>query len=275
MLDQNSASDSDLWIAYSLVEAGALWQKPDYSRRGKALLLQIAKEEVAQLPQVGPVLLPGRQELFSKQDHWVLNPSYLPLPLLFAAAHADPDGPWKQMALALPGWLRQASPAGFAMDWVEYACGANGGFTPAREPGNASKSPRGSYDAIRVYLWVGMTAKETPGAQKLLEIFSPMARLMRTDPTPPETIGPDGNILSTATPPGFSAALVPFLWSSEEKTAAVAQQRLVTAQLDRQTGLLGIPPRYYDQNLALFALGWQEQRFRFAPDGTLRVRWKS
>ena len=26
--------------------------------------------------------------------------------------------------------------------------------------------------------------------------------------------------------------------------------------------------------MALFALGWQEQRFRFAPDGTLRVQWK-
>jgi endoglucanase len=69
--------------------------------------------------------------------------------------------------------------------------------------------------------------------------------------------------------------MVPFLVSSGEKAAAAAQQHLVTTEFDRQTGLLGITPRYYDQNLALFGLGWQEQRFRFAPDGTLRVRWKN
>jgi len=52
------------------------------------------------------------------------------------------------------------------------------------------------------------------------------------------------------------------------------QLRNLLAQIEPSTGLLGDPPKYYDQNLALFALGWQEQRFRFAPDGTLRVQWK-
>jgi endoglucanase len=158
------------------------------------------------------------------------------------------------------------------MDWVMYANGK--GFSPMGDPGNPSKPACGSYDAIRVYLWAGMSAKETPGADKLLEIFSPMARLMKTQPGPPETIAPNGNILSTAAPPGFSAALVPFLLSSGDKSSAAILQRLIVSQFDKETGLLGTPARYYDQNLALFALGWQEQRFRFAPDGTLRVRWK-
>jgi endoglucanase len=161
------------------------------------------------------------------------------------------------------------------MDWVQYADVPDGGFSPANDPGDPSRSARGSYDAIRVYLWAGMTSKETPGADKLLAVFSPMARLIKTIPTPPEVVAPDGNVLSTAAPPGFSAAMVPFLVSSGEKAAAAAQQHLVTTEFDRQTGLLGITPRYYDQNLALFGLGWQEQRFRFAPDGTLRVRWKN
>jgi endoglucanase len=51
-------------------------------------------------------------------------------------------------------------------------------------------------------------------------------------------------------------------------------QQNVVAEISKTTGLLGNPPRYYDQNLALFALGWQEHRFWFAPDGTLRVQWK-
>ena len=120
-----------------------------------------------------------------------------------------------------------------------------------------------------------MTAKTTPAASKMLEIFSPMARLMRTNPVPPEAVGPAGNVLSNSAPPGFSAALVPFLLSSGEKSPAAAQLHLVEADFDHETGLLGLTPHYYDQNLALFALGWQEQRFRFNPNGTLRVRWKS
>ena len=216
VLDQNSAADSDLWIAYDLLQAGALWQKPEYTRSGKALLANIAKEEVAQVPHVGPVLMPGRIALFTKDNRWILNPSYSPLPLLCAAGHAAPDGPWTQMAAALPNWIERASPSGFAMDWVSYE--ANSGFSPVSGPGDSSQPARGSYDAIRVYLWAGMTAKTTPAAPKMLEIFSPMARLMRTNPIPPEAVGPAGNVLSNSAPPGFSAALVPFLLSSGERT---------------------------------------------------------
>jgi endoglucanase len=275
VLDENSAADSDLWLAYDLLQAGSLWQRPEYTRAGKALLLNISNEEVAQVPNVGPVLMPGRVEFFGKTDRWTINPSYMPLPLLYAASHFEPDGPWQKMASVLPDWLRRASPNGYAMDWVAYEDAARSSFSPASDPGDPSRTARGSYDAIRVYLWAGMTARETPGAAKLLDAFTPMARLMRNDPGPPETISPDGTILSHSSPPGFSAALVPFLASSGERVAAAAQLHLVTAEFDKQTGLLGIPPRYYDQNLALFGLGWQEQRFRFNPDGTLRVRWKN
>ena len=31
MLDPNSASDADVWMAYSLVEAGRLWKIPCYT----------------------------------------------------------------------------------------------------------------------------------------------------------------------------------------------------------------------------------------------------
>jgi endo-1,4-beta-D-glucanase Y len=272
VLDQNSAADADLWIAYSLLQAGALWNKPGYREAGKALLLHIANREVAQLPNAGPVLMPGRVELFFSTDRWVLNESYLPLPLLLAAAQAAPNGPWSKMAASLPAWLQRASPAGFAMDWV---ADHDGEFSAVSNPGDAYGHASGSYDAIRVYLWAGMTDKETPGADRILAIFSPMARLMNSSPMPPESVSPDGAVLSKSAPVGFSAALLPFLRSSGDDVSANRQLRLMNAQFDPRTGLLGTHPRYYDQNLALFALGWQEQRFRFAPDGELRVRWKN
>jgi endo-1,4-beta-D-glucanase Y len=272
VLDENSASDSDLWVAYSLIEAGDLWGKPAYARTGKALLSLIAKNESAQLPQIGAVLLPGRNGFHSDSTHWVLNPSYMPLPLLLAAMHVDPQGPWNSMASALPRWLQEASPSGFAMDWVEYTDGK--GFSAVSEPGKASKPAGGSYDAIRVYLWAGTTAQPSPGAANLIHLFAPMSGYVKAHQSPPEIVNPDGTVSSASAPPGFSAAMVPFLTAEGEKNAASQQLRNVLAQIEPSTGLLGDPPNYYDQNLALFALGWEEQRFRFAPDGTLRVQWK-
>lgn len=272
VIDQNSASDSDLWTAYSLIEAGELWAKPQYSKTGLAMLSLIAKNETASLPQAGTVLLPGPYGFHPDEGHWILNPSYMPLPLLLAAKRVDPRGPWGLMTTALPEWLRQASPSGFAMDWVGYTDGK--GFSAVNAPGTPSRPASGSYDAIRVYLWAGMTAQDSPGAARIVQMFAPMSTYVKMHLSPPETVGSEGTVLSTTAPPGFSAAMVPFLVTSGDKAAATAQLRNVLAQFEPSTGLLGDPPHYYDQNLALFALGWQEQRFRFAPDGTLRVQWK-
>ncbi len=274
VLDQNSASDADLWIAYSLLEAGRLWHHPAYTQTGKALLALIARREVAQAPGLGPVLMPGPAQLFSGPGRWILNESYAPLALLLAAAQTDPAGPWREMAANLPMWLQQASPSGFAMNWVEWS---NGRFTAIASPGPAGTGAGGagcgSYDAIRVYLWAGMTNPKTPGAGKILSIFAPMARLLAQGQPPPEVVSPTGAVLSRNSPVGFAAALEPFLLSSGEKAAATAEQQRVNAKFDHATGLLGADPRYYDQNLALFAQGWRQRRFRFRADGGLQVPW--
>jgi endo-1,4-beta-D-glucanase Y len=47
----------------------------------------------------------------------------------------------------------------------------------------------------------------------------------------------------------------------------------MSAQLDRSTGLYGKDPAYYDQNLALFANGFMDGRFRFSLRGELKVEW--
>ena len=61
VLDPNSASDSDLWIAYDLLQAGRLWKEPAFTQLGTALAAQIVKQEVVDLPGLGPMLLPGPQ----------------------------------------------------------------------------------------------------------------------------------------------------------------------------------------------------------------------
>jgi endoglucanase len=114
-----------------------------------------------------------------------------------------------------------------------------------------------------------------PGARDIRQTFSSMVRPINTSPTMPEMIGPNGVILIKGVPVDFSAALVPFLLSFGNEAAAGARFQIVDKHFDLQTGHLGKQPRNYDQNLAFFTPGWQEQRFRFAPDGELRVRWQN
>jgi endoglucanase len=77
LLDSNSASDSDLWIAWALLEAGRLWQQPQYTETGKALLARIVDEETVAVPGLGTMLLPGKVG-FADDSGWRFNPSYLP-----------------------------------------------------------------------------------------------------------------------------------------------------------------------------------------------------
>lgn len=59
ILDANSASDADLWLAYTLLEAGRLWSEQAFTARARALIERIQEAEVICLPQIGPMLLPG------------------------------------------------------------------------------------------------------------------------------------------------------------------------------------------------------------------------
>src|ERR1700756_450055 len=60
VLDRNSAADADLWMAYTLLEAGKAWNEPRYTKLGTALAHRIAAEEVVQVPGLGATIAPGR-----------------------------------------------------------------------------------------------------------------------------------------------------------------------------------------------------------------------
>ncbi len=272
LLDGNSAADADLWMCYTLSEAGRLWNDPSYTALSRILAARIARQEVARLPAFGPMLLPGTDGFHPAPEVWLLNPSYLPLPVLRRLAHSDPAGPWAAMARELPALLAGSSPHGFAMDWVSY--NPVQGFRPIAAPGNAKAQPMGGYDAIRVYLWAGMTSAADPGSKSLLTAVGGMAAWLKSHMFPPVQVSGEGVPATAEGPVGFSAAVVPYLSALGENAALTQQQDRLTAQIDPGTRLYGHPPAYYDQNLAMFGEGWQSRRFRFERDGELRVTWK-
>ncbi len=259
VLDPNSASDADLWIAYSLLEAGRLWDSRRYQTMSTLLLKRIAKEEVMTIPGLGKMLLPGKSG-FNGADHWRLNPSYLPPHLL--ARFSSLTGPWKAMIDVNQRLLLETAPHGFAPDWVVWQ--KDKGWQP-----DATKPNVGSYDAIRTYLWAGMLSDNSPQKAALIKRFQPMAAITQQQGLPPEKADTSTGKTSGNGPVGFSAALLPFLASSsapfDKQTLALQQQRVEDS-----------PPgddAYYSAVLTLFGQGWSQNRYRFNRLGELQPSW--
>ena len=260
VLDPNSASDADLWMAYALLEAGRLWDMPEYGKAGRALLAQIKEKEIADLPQLGLMLLPG-PEGFADGNAWRLNPSYLPLPLLRGLARIDASGPWNALIATSQRMIAQASPQGFAPDWAVYR--AERGFAPDPQTRGI-----GSYDAIRVYLWAGMADDSDPLAQAWRNSVPGMARYLASNAAPPEKADAVSGETADTGPIGFSAALLPYLQSMKLDGAFKDQLNRVREEWER-----GADMGYYNSVLMLFGWGWQQGQFRFGVDGELKPAW--
>jgi endoglucanase len=273
-LDPNPVSGADVWMAYTLIEAGRLWNVPADTALGRNLMAQIAEREVANLPGFGPLLMPGPVG-FQQKLTWTLNPGSMPLFLFQRLAAVDPAGPWRQIALDIPRMLEQSARHGFAMDWVNFYPGD--GFYPAppMQTGNKdSEQSGGSYDAIRVYLWAGMLDGGKTRA-RMLDAVPAMRIYLADHGAPPEKVSDQGIPMEQDGPIGFSAAMLPYLRAFPDLGRLSAKQTIrMSAQRNPSTGLYGKDLAYYDQNLALFATGFLNGRFRFGPEGELKVEWK-
>ncbi len=274
--DPNSASDADVWMAYTLIEAGRLWGTPRYSDIGRGMLTQIAQSEVANLPGFGLMLLPGPVG-FQRDKTWTLNPSFVPVFLFDRLAVVDPAGPWHQIAGNVPRLLEQSARHGFAMDWVTYFPGD--GFYPAAEqrPGSypgKTDGPGGGYDAIRVYLWAGMQPNIDGVREKLVNAIDAMGGYLGNHDAPPVRVSEQGIPSEQSGPVGFSAAILPYLRAFPGRSSLSAQQMIrMSLMKDDSTGLYGKNQTLYDQNLALFGTGFLDGKFKFGPSGELNVKW--
>lgn len=261
VLDPNAASDADVWLAYALLEAGRLWQEPRYLRLAEAQMSLIVKKEVMDLPNLGKALIPAP---FGFVDHerqqFRLNPSYLaPQPLRRFAEHVG-GTLWQAVLASGRRVLIESAPAAVAGDWVTWD--PEEGFV-YDDKGKGI----GSYDAIRVYLWIGMLHEADPDRRALLDHYRPVLELFDDAGRPPEFIDIESRETRGVGPGGFSASYLPFMkaWG---KASAVAQQQVHLAR-----GLAKDSTRYYDQVLKLWGLGWMEKRFRFSESGRLIPAW--
>ncbi|MBL8783833.1 MAG: cellulase [Deltaproteobacteria bacterium] len=264
--DANAASDADLIIAYALAQGARVFGEASWSERAKTLLGTVAAREVKAIPGLGKMLLPGPFGFDTTPGIWRLNPSYQPITILRWAARFDPKGPWGEVLASSLRLAEGVAPRGLYPDWAAWSA-ADKGFVPDPEHGG-----RGSYDAIRAYLWPALMSADDPARRGLLAAGAGLLRVTRARGFVPERVeawdaGKDGE--ATPGPVGFVAVAAAV--ARAEGDLVLAERLDAEVAAAKRGELYGEPAFYYDQNLLLFAEGHREGRYRFRADGDLEL----
>ena len=259
VMDSNPASDADVWIAYTLGEAGRLWKERRYTVLSNVIANRILREETADIPNLGLTLLPGSVGFVQGKNRWRLNPSYAPIQILRRLAANDPDASWPAVVASSQTLITSSAPKGFSPDWVLFQTGK--GFLP-----DVETQADGSYNSIRVYLWAGLMDSSDPARATIVNALRPMAAYVATHGVVPEHVDTRSGVVKGDGPSGFVAAMIPFVDATGDAQTA---QKLRQGLKDHP-----VPTNiYYGQALTLFAQGGAEGPYRFSSDGSLIPRW--
>lgn len=264
VIDANSASDADLWIAYALLEASRVWCNPDYADKARALGDLILNQESMEVSGLGLSILPGHTGFVLDNGAVKLNPSYLPPFMMarFANAWAD-DTRWAQVYLASQKLLLDTGRTGQYPDWVLYNNG---------EMSLPEDEQRGDYDAIRTYLWIAMSSESDPTTAPLLRQLSPLTALLLKRQNMPEWFEPQsGKFSTTRGPAGFQAAMAPLLQTMGMPELA---KKFHAQSLKTPSKESWLKYGYYNGALSLFAQGYMDKFYRFNSLGELLPRGK-
>lgn len=251
IIDTNNATDSDLWIAYDLLEAARIWNAPEYAAKAHAMM-ELLKRDVRDIPNLGKVMLPGGRG-FDHPTHVTLNPSYYPVFILRRMGLEDPY--WNSVAEGTVRALVRTAPAGFSPDWAKID---KTGKLIAPE---GDDYVLGSYNSIRVYLWTGMLSPEDPAYDILTRQFAPMVKLTERMNMPPEKVNVVTGAANQAGSPGFGACLLEMLDGT--KTADFIRTVIASEPI--------IGENYYRSVLMLYGAGFDEGLYRFDRDGRLQI----
>lgn len=260
ILDSNSAADSDLWIAYSLLEAGRLWDNHYYQSLGHLLASRILRDETIKVSGLGTVLLPGKVGFVLGKNHVRLNPSYVPLQLLTRMNTLFPNYQWAEVYQSSERLLKETMPKGYSPDWIEW--------DKIRFKKDTKTKSIGSYNAIRVYLWAGMLPDSDPNKAIILSQMQPLLHVLDKNKGMPESINVRTGKRKNQGSVGMNAAILPLLISTGLDNLATKYAKQIEAGLPQIES-----DYYYNSVLSLFGLGWYQGLYAFNDDGSVTPKW--
>lgn len=246
ILDTNNATDSDMWIAYCLMEAARIWNEPKYMEKAEGYLAKL-KELVRDIPNVGKVILPGRVG-FEEKGVVTINPSYYPPFIL--RRFAEHDAYWLPVLEGSINAMMICSPGGAAPDWAKFG------------PDGKLLNPDGmvgSYNAIRTYLWSAMMSPKDPLYEVLYKHYQPMIDAVKTLNVPPEEVNLGNMHFSQRDVNAFGACFLPYV--SSDKSGAVIRTLLTNTKM--------VGDNYYRNVLTIYGLGFDYKYYAFDEKGRL------
>lgn len=246
ILDTNNATDADMWIAYSLLEAARIWHEPKYMSLANKYLAKL-KEMVRDIPTIGKVILPGRVG-FEDKGIITLNPSYYPPHIL--RRFAEHDSYWLPVLEGSINAMIRSAPTGVAPDWSKF--NAEGVLIDENKM-------IGSYNAIRTYLWASILSPKDQNYQVLAKLYAPMIGIVRQTNIPPEEVNISDMTVSTRDVNAFGACFLPYL--SNEKSGGIIRTVLTASKMKGDN--------YYRNVLTLFGLGFDYKHYAFNEKGEL------
>lgn len=258
ILDKNSASDSDLWILYTLLEASRLWNKPEYGRLAEQLANTILQNEVVLIPELGYFLLPAVSGFSDRNNSITLNPSYVPMQLMDYFYTHLPNDKWQSLRQTSLLLTMESSKRGFAPDWIDFN-------TKDKVFDNPTE---GSYNAIRVYLWAGMLSADSEHWPILKLHFAKSVQFVNKLQGVPESINTELLAFNNYGNIGFDISFLPLITRFKyAELENVIMTKIIASDLMTSDS-------YYQTVLSLYGLGWTEKRFKFSANGRLIVSWK-
>ena len=261
--DVNPASDADLWLAYTLIQAGRLWHVAKFKSLGEAVLGNVEQYETVKIPAVGSVLLATTKNTLANDLVWRLNLSYTPVQLLRFFSIYKPTGPWASMLDSTEKMVARYSVKGLIPDWIMYERN--------KERLYLDDSSMMSYDAIRVYLWAGMLDGDEPLRSNIVPHLSGITKYLENGGHIPAEVNLLTRRAARSFPVGFAAAVLPLLKSENFSSAYQEESKWLKSKMKKC--LLGITPLYYNNSLAMFSYGWEAGAFSFGLAGELQVPW--
>lgn len=254
VIDSNSASDADMWMVYSLLEAGKKWCNANYTELGENLANLVLAQQVLHISGLGLSLLPGRYGFVQPDGKIKLNPSYVPSFLLARLANLLKHQPgWAKLYLSSQALLLESNVGGLYPDWLEYENGET-----------IQSDPTGDYDAIRIYLWLGLTADSDPVYKSIIHQINPfLDHIEATGYVPERWHLRTGEFDQTKGPAGFQYALAPLL--QRNNRAPVPLPKLPKQSDTEKWKHYG----YYNGLLSLFSQAFIENRFQIRKNGQL------
>ncbi|RUO44275.1 hypothetical protein CWE15_03650 [Aliidiomarina taiwanensis] len=253
VLDENAATDADVWMAYSLLLAAQRWQKPHFAALGKRLSARIL-EQSSVVVAGQRVLLPGPQG-FTHEGYIVVNPSYFSFTLFRGLAELTGDERWQQVYASSVEILQQVArlPGASIPDWLALDMNLQIASPELLQERHQQLTAAGDYDAIRAYLWLSWE-KQWYSATPPLEAFLGPYHFAARHNYPAVEMNPLTGAGSGRGGVGFTAILLPYLQQLSQPQAPL-QARLFE---DFKQRLLAFEPEeykgnYYDTMLLMFA----------------------